>query len=307
MVFQHEDFGGQLIWALGHYITVDIEGPKESLFAVADVAAPVAAAQAQQGGQVQQGGDSGDDDVAAQVEVTEPLPPVLQDLVGWQHLDQDDEVVATAAAPMVNNDNTLALENTPIPNAPTAPDIFSPWGHLGICYHCSLMSVNTNLKQKFWTTVGKDPSSLQLFEGYFFTPFIKDVIIPHTNKNLVEQSNNQLTYGEFLCWLGLWFLMATMIGPQHNEFWAMYPINAFKGAPLCLGLWMSWAHFNAILQALSFTGQDPPAYLDKFWEVQEMIDAWGKNMMNGFSPGHMNCLDESMSVWMNKFMDWLSP
>ena len=204
--------------------------------------APVAAAQAQQGGPVQQGGDSGDDDgndVAAQVEIAEPLPPVLQDLVGQQHLDQDDEVVAAAATPMVDDDNELVPENTPIPNAPAAPDIFSPWGRLGICYHHSLMSVNANLKQKIWTTVGKDPSNLQLFEGYFFMSFIKDVIIPQTNKNLAEQSNNQLTYGDFLCWLGLWFLMATMIGPQRNEFWVTYPINAFKGAPLCLGLWMS--------------------------------------------------------------------
>ena len=32
-----------------------------------------------------------------------------------------------------------------------------------------------------------------------------------------------------------------------------------------------------------------------------MIDAWGKNMVNVFSPGHMKCLDESMSIWMNKF------
>ena len=201
--------------------------------------APVAAAQAQQGGQVQQGGNGGNDDgddVAAQVEVTEPLPPVLQDLVGWQHLDQDDEVAAAAAAPMVNDDNEPAPENTPVPNVPMAPDIFSPWGHSGICYCHSLMLVNANLKQKFWTTVGEDPSNLQLFEGYFF---IKDVIVPQTNKNLAEQSNNQLTYGEFLHWLGLWFLMATMIGPQRNEFWATYPINAFKGAPLCLGLWMS--------------------------------------------------------------------
>ena len=201
------------------------------------MAAPVAAAQAQQGGQVQQGGDGGDDDdndVTAQVEVAKPLPPVLQDLVGWQHLDQDDDVVAAAAAPMVNDDNELALENTPIPNAPMAPDIFSPLGHSGICYHCSLMSVNANPKQKFWTTVGEDPSNLQLFMS-----FINDVIIPQTNKNLAEQSNNQLTCGEFLCWLGLWFLMATIIGPQCNEFWATYPINAFKGAPLHLGLWMS--------------------------------------------------------------------
>ena len=187
MVFRHEDFRGQLVWALGCYITVNIEGPEESLFVVAEVVAPVAAAQAQQGGQVQQGGNSGkddDDDVAAQVEIAKPLPPVLQDLVGWQHLDQDDKVAAAAATPMVNDDNELVPENTLIPNTPAAPDIFSPWGHSGICYHCSLMSVNANPKQKFWTTVGEDPSNLQLFEGYFFMSFIKDAIIPQTNKKL---------------------------------------------------------------------------------------------------------------------------
>ena len=32
-----------------------------------------------------------------------------------------------------------------------------------------------------------------------------------------------------------------------------------------------------------------------------MIDAWGKNMTNVSSPRHVNCLDKSMSIWMNKF------
>ena len=91
------------------------------------------------------------------------------------------------------------------------------------------MSVNANPKQKFWTTVGEDTYNLQLFKGYLFMSFIKDVIIPQTNKNLVEQSNNQLTYGEFLHWLGLWFLMATMIGPQHYEFLGDIPHQRIQG------------------------------------------------------------------------------
>ena len=37
VVLRHKDFGGQLVWALRCYITVDIEGPEESLFAVAEV------------------------------------------------------------------------------------------------------------------------------------------------------------------------------------------------------------------------------------------------------------------------------
>ena len=43
------------------------------------------------------------------------------------------------------------------------------------------------------------------------------------------------------------------------------------------------------------------SFLDKFWEIRQMIDAWGANMNMAFATGYMNCLDESMSVWTNKF------
>ena len=32
-----------------------------------------------------------------------------------------------------------------------------------------------------------------------------------------------------------------------------------------------------------------------------MVEAWGLNMVENFIPGYVNCLDESMSVWTNKF------
>ena len=32
VIFCHEDFGGQLIWALPRYVTVDIQGPEEAFF-----------------------------------------------------------------------------------------------------------------------------------------------------------------------------------------------------------------------------------------------------------------------------------
>ena len=64
---------------------------------------------------------------------------------------------------------------------------------------------------------------------------------------------------------------------------------------------MSRKRFDAILSALSFTDETPPTYLDKFWEIQQMVEAWGLNMVENFVPGYVNCLDESMSVWTNKF------
>ena len=32
-----------------------------------------------------------------------------------------------------------------------------------------------------------------------------------------------------------------------------------------------------------------------------MVEAWGVNMVENIVPGYMNCLDESMSIWTNKF------
>ena len=39
------------------------------------------------------------------------------------------------------------------------------------------------------------------------------VILPQTNNNLPGGEKN-VTYGEFLQWIGLWLLMSTLIGPQ---------------------------------------------------------------------------------------------
>ena len=59
--------------------------------------------------------------------------------------------------------------------------------------------------------------------------------------------------------------------------------------------------FEAILSALAFTNIASPTFIDKFWEVWQMVKVWGMNMKDNFIPGYMNCLDESMSVWTNKF------
>ena len=32
-----------------------------------------------------------------------------------------------------------------------------------------------------------------------------------------------------------------------------------------------------------------------------MVEVWGTNMRENFLPGYMNCLNESMSMWTNKF------
>ena len=52
------------------------------------------------------------------------------------------------------------------------------------------------------------------------------------------------------------------------------------------------------------TDEVPPAYKDKFWEVRQMIKLWKRNMALIFSCSWASCLDESMSIWLNR---WTCP
>ena len=47
-----------------------------------------------------------------------------------------------------------------------------------------------------------------------------------------------------------------------------------------------------------------PAFRDPFWEIRQLVSEWNDNMKEVFSPGWACCLDESMSIWFNK---WTCP
>ena len=68
-----------------------------------------------------------------------------------------------------------------------------------------------------------------------------------------------------------------------------------------LGHLMSRKRFEVILKALSYTSHQCPAFRDRFWVVCQILDAWNTNMMEQFTPSWVNCLDESMSTWTNKY------
>jgi hypothetical protein len=82
----------------------------------------------------------------------------------------------------------------------------------------------------------------------------------------------------------------TVLKPQED---GHCPYN-FKG-------YMSKRRFMAITKCLIFTDAISPAYRDKFWQVKQMIRAWNKNMANRFVATWVMCLDESMSIWHNKW------
>ena len=50
-----------------------------------------------------------------------------------------------------------------------------------------------------------------------------------------------------------------------------------------------------------YTNHEPPAFRDHFWEIRQMVDEWNANMDTNSSPSWKNCLDESMSKWLDEY------
>ena len=157
--------------------------------------------------------------------------------------------------------------------------------------HHFLLSIYTDVK----------PTIQQLFKMFFFKQYVEGIIIPQTSIRLRQEKHRPISYGEFLHWIGVWLLMATINGPDRTDFWSLGEVDCFVGAPLRLGSFMLRKRFEAILKALAITARQPPAFRDRFWEVREIIEAWNANMTEQFTPSWVSWLDESMSTWTNKY------
>ena len=95
--------------------------------------------------------------------------------------------------------------------------------------------------------------------------------------------------------------MSTVAGTDRRSFWSTRDIKIFSGCFFTLSTYMSRTRFELILQHIKYTKLDPPTYKDRFWEVREMLDKWNKNMATNFVPSWINCIDESMSKWLNEY------
>ena len=146
-------------------------------------------------------------------------------------------------------------------------------------------------------------TEFELFRMAFPEDFVKDVIIPRTNDNL----GSPLMLGEFYKWLGCNFFMACFQGiPDRKCWWSKEAISPYSGAPFRLNNAMSFTRYLEITAALRFTDARTPTveqdgYEDRFHEVRKLIDAFNNHYAHSYHPSWLNCLDESMSSWLNKF------
>ena len=140
-------FRGQLVWALQCYVSVGIKGAQDMLFVGAPPAAttvPAADSDGMDGGQDggrDRGNNNNNDNENNEQEI---MPDIVKEMMehGDNNMDIDDAVVAAHPLPMVDNDNKPALENEPASDGALLDDIFSGWGHSGVCYMKSSVQGN---------------------------------------------------------------------------------------------------------------------------------------------------------------------
>jgi len=202
----------------------------------------------------------------------------------------------------VDDDNEPVEENIPDPIVPPPNSIMKEWGNVDICARAASPAGTKKeparmKSDKFNGKTAAELSLLDYFEAFIPKSFFEEAIIPATNERL----SLPLYYGEFLRWLGIWFLIATTEGSSRHDFWSSLAVDRFKGAPFRVNDLMSRDRFDDILGALTYNSTARPAYQDKFWEIRDLIEAWNDNMEEQFEPSWISCLDESMSKWINQY------
>ena len=210
------------LYAVRKHFKILREGPSDYFFETSEEAK-------------EDSGEEGEEDPALSAEVQEIL-------VRGAHDQPDVQVILNAVE--VDDDNQPAPENVPA-REEQLPEIFkSSWGHSGVCYRKANHARDVRPWIAFPRDVNVKPTLVQLFELFFPKQYLEETLLVNINANIVGE---KVEYGELLRWFGLFFLMATIQGPERRCFWAAAEPEPFDGAPFHLNKWMSMNCFEAIL------------------------------------------------------------
>jgi hypothetical protein len=87
-----------------------------------------------------------------------------------------------------------------------------------------------------------------------------------------------------------------------NLLWSKIEAGMFKGTPFRLGHIMSLNWFQAINKAVRYTDKlAPEDFVNKFHDMRQLTDAFNDHKSDAYTPSWLNCLDESMNTWLNKY------
>ena len=270
LIFRHPSLDNEELHAVKRWVRIDEEGHPDHYFIPKDLP-PV-------------------EDTNVEPEPPQKVPAIV---------GENDSARIRALGFDVDDDDEPVAENLLPPNPDEVK--YHQWGWNGIDYRKSNNHYEMSAQMK--GNVGGEICDFSILDWFLrFLPrqYIANVLIPETNKSL-EDTDMPLTFGEFLRWLGLWFLMSTISGVPREEFWSSSDVSMFYGAPFRLHSLMTKRRFNSILAALKYTDVPFPPFKDKIHEVRQLIVSFNSRMTEVFNPAWVSCLDESMSVWTSKF------
>lgn len=277
VVFRHDDFPNKELWTVKRWAKVNSEGHKDHFFTTNTTGTP----------------QEQNEDERGPKEITNDVRNATKENVNAMR----------AAGFDVDDDNDPAPEN--VPDTATAPtnNIYGAWNpNLGNCYRKQAGGHETRAKllgvNEIWM---QGVSFFTMFLMFFPKTFLKSVILVETNKVI---DGPQVSFGEFLRFLGIWLFLSTQKGHARREYWSSKSMDPFNGPAYRFNEWMSRNRFENIITALRYTNIQPPTYKDKFCQVRQIISEWNANMKKIFEPSWVSCLDESMSIWLSK---WTCP
>ena len=200
----------------------------------------------------------------------------------------------------IDDDNQPVPENNNPPAAAADPPV-GTWEKPTICPRRANSSFSDNQgkwRHHRWDQIA-EYDELNLFRICFPEQYIVEVLIPTTNKEL----SDKLSLQEFYIWLGIIFYMACFNGiPDREMWWSTKAVDMFSGAPFRFNEFMTYSRFRDIMAAIRYTDKEPPLlFTDSFHEVRQMINAFNDYYAAEYNPAWLNCIDESMSSWLNKY------
>ena len=133
----------------------------------------------------------------------------------------------------------------------------------------------------------------QYFIEYFPMAYMRTMLTEINSR--LDPSLTPIEYWEFLCWIGIWFLLATVTGYSRKQFWDFSERDRrFVGAPFTVQDLMSESRFNFIMTELFYTAEPYPTYQYPFHLIRALQDAWNKHIQLVFIASWLVCLDKSM-------------
>ena len=138
-----------------------------------------------------------------------------------------------------------------------------------------------------------------MFRMCFPDNYIWEVVVPMTNRYI---DGPNMTLQDFYVWMGCHFFMEGFEGIEKNKMWWLEKtIDMFEGAPFSLSEYMSGRRFQNIGTSIRYTKIESPAFLDRFHDVRQMIEYFNDHYEGEYVPSWLNCLDESMNSFLDKF------